>query len=75
VPDGFTVLWVRIPNNVFDSYFINPNNNSILANYEEKYGVGPNNLEEILPDGGLSEKNNYHKWIPMPLRETGDYLL
>jgi hypothetical protein len=64
-------MWLRVCNERWSVFRVNPESHPQLS---EKFAGGYRNLNEIAPDGGSTDAFwNIHKWIPIPLRKSGNY--
>jgi hypothetical protein len=79
VPDGgFNVLWLRVLNDRWMTFRCQSLNDESQVNFnsvQEIYAAGYRKLNQYGPDGGSPDSYwDLHHWLPIPLRQPGQYM-
>ncbi len=72
VPEGKSMIWIRLLNERWNSWQIYDNNGGNLGNFTAGY----RKLNPLSPDGGTGDAYwNLHIWLPIPVPGPGDYVI
>jgi len=79
IPSGYNVLWIRILNDRWTTFRVQPRRDDNTVDFSDQieiYAGGFRLLNEISPDGaGPDSQWDVNKWMPIPIRAAGKYII